>query len=168
VTNVGGRSVGGGHAGDKNSDSAAARKKAMDYLARREHGRVELINKLTNSGFDLNSAETAVGQLIEDGLQSDERFIATFIQSRINQGKGPVRIRAELRDRGLEDGLIADGLRAADAVWYALVHEVREKKFGPERPAGFKEKARQMRFLQYRGFEPDHIQAAVSVDTDSA
>ena len=46
--------------------------------------------------------------------------------------------------------------------WYALARETRCKKFGLNEPAEFKDKARQMRFLQYRGFEPDQIQAAVS------
>jgi len=144
------------------SDLTEARKKAMDYLARREHGRVELAGKLTRAGFNPDVAEVAIVRLIEDGLQSDQRFADTFIQSRINQGKGPTRIRAELKERGLGGSVIDDGLQGAGQDWYELAKEVRLKKFGPDRPADFKEKARQMRFLQYRGFEPDQIQATVS------
>ena len=53
----------------------------------------------------------AVAQLVDDGLQSDERFTEAFVRSRINQGKGPARIRADLRERGINDAVIADGLR---------------------------------------------------------
>jgi regulatory protein len=139
-----------------------ARKKAMDYLARREHGHVELCNKLTKFGFDADISDDAIEQLIDDGLQSDQRFAEAFIQSRINQGKGPTRIRVDLSQRGVSDSVIDDGLHAAEQNWRALASEVRTKKFGAELPVHFKEKARQMRFLQYRGFEPDQIQSAVS------
>jgi len=134
----------------------------MDYLARREHGRSELFGKLTRFGFEADVADDAVAQLVEDGLQSDTRFVEAFVRSRINQGKGPAKIRADLREKGVNDGVTEDGIRQADQDWYALAVEVRLKKFGAERPAEFKEKARQMRFLQSRGFEQDQIQAAVS------
>ncbi len=151
---------------DKFSDPKEARKKAMDYLARREHGRSELFNKLTRFGFEADVADDAVAQLVEDGLQSDVRFVDAFVRSRINQGKGPAKIRADLREKGVNDGVTDDGIREADQDWYALAVEVRLKKFGAERPAEFKEKARQMRFLQSRGFEQDQIQAAVSASGD--
>jgi regulatory protein len=151
---------------DKLSDPIEARKKAMDYLARREHGQVELHHKLIKFGFDAAIADDAITALIQDGLQSNQRFAEAFIQSRINQGKGPTRIRADLRERGVNDTLIEDGLADAEQDWHALADEVRVKKFGTERPADFNEKATQMRFLQYRGFEPDHIQSAVSAGAE--
>jgi regulatory protein len=138
----------------------------MDYLARREHGRVELLNKLTKFGFDSHTAEAAINQLIDDGLQSDERFVEAFVRSRINQGKGPARIRADLKNRGVPGSLIENGLLGAEQNWSELARDVHARKFGFAPPRDFKEKARQMRFLQSRGFEPDHIQAAVSADDD--
>ena len=105
-----------------------------------------------------------MAQLIDDGLQSDSRFAEAFVRSRINQGKGPVRIRTELRDRGLAGSAIDLALEEADEDWYALARDVRLKKFGPDTPREFRGKAKQMRFLQSRGFEPDQIQAAVSAD----
>jgi len=147
---------------DRFSDPKEARKKAMDYLARREHGRSELFDKLTRFGFEADVADDAVARLVEDGLQRDVRFAEAFVRSRINQGKGPLRIRADLREKGVNDGVTEDGIREADQDWNALAVEVRLKKFGAECPAEFKEKVRQMRFLQSRGFEQDQIQAAVS------
>ncbi len=151
---------------DKYSDPIDARKKAMDYLARREHGRAELFAKLEKAGFDPDIAHAAVDQLVEDGLQSDTRFVEAFVRSRIGQGKGPARIRAELREHGVRDGLIDEGLVNAEQDWYSLALEVRLKKFGAGRPRDFKEKARQMRFLQSRGFDTDQIQAAVSAEVE--
>ena len=143
-----------------------ARKKAMDYLARREHGRTELLDKLVAFGFDTDVADAAVRQLINDGLQSDQRFADAFVRSRINQGKGPVKIRSDLRQRGLASTVIEFALDKAGEDWCALARDVRLKKFGSDTPFEFKEKARQMRFLQSRGFEPDQVQAAVSADVE--
>jgi len=139
-----------------------ARKKAMDLLARREHARAELEQKLASAGFDAEVAEEAVQRLVDEGLQSDRRFVESFVQSRIRQGKGPVRIHADLGQQGISAGLVDEALEAAGADWYELAREARVKKFGRSLPLEFKDKARQMRFLQYRGFEPDQIQAAVS------
>ena len=136
------------------------RKKAMDFLALRDYGRAELVLKLANKGYKRSIVEYEVERLTEEGLQSDTRFAEAFVQSRINQGKGPVRIRSELTQKGIPDGVMDAAIEEASVDWYALAGEVREKKFGALQPDDFKEKARQMRFLQYRGFEQDQIQAS--------
>ena len=147
---------------DRFADPKEARKKAMDYLARREYGHEELIQKLATAGFDTDIAADAVQVLTDEGLQSDARFAGAFVQSRINQGKGPVRIRQELKERGLRGALVDAAFEEADADWFELAREVRVRKFGAELPDDFTEKARQMRFLQYRGFESGQIQSAVN------
>lgn len=151
---------------DRFSNPLEARKKAMDYLARREYGKEELRAKLRDFGFDAETAHAAVERLTDDGLQSDRRFVESFVQSRISQGKGPVRIRLDLNGRGIDAELVTDFLRGADCDWITLAREVRQRKFGSARPRDFREKARQMRFLQYRGFEPDQVQAAVAADSE--
>ena len=145
------------------SDEAInARKKAMDLLARREHGRTELERKLIAAGFDADVVTDALQQLADEGLQSDRRFVESFVQSRINQGKGPLRIQADLGQRGISATLVDEVLEEAGEDWNALARDARSKKFGQSQPAEFEDKARQMRFLQYRGFEPDQVRAAVS------
>ncbi len=143
-----------------------ARKKEMDYLARREYGQRELEQKLIAAGFASIIVAAAVGKLTGEGLQDDRRFVDNFAHSRISQGKGPVRIRQELGERGLHAGLIDEVLEDVAEDWFALARLVRDKKFGPELPREFKEKARQMRFLQYRGFESSQVQAAFSPHGD--
>ena len=151
---------------DRFSDPKEIRKKAMDYLARREYGRRELVRKLANAGYDASLSDAAVTQLATEGLQNDRRFIESFLQSRAGQGKGPVRIELELSERGLDSGEVAEAIQASDHDWFELARDARRKKFGSERPGDFKIKAKQMRFLQYRGFEQAHIQAAVSAHGD--
>lgn len=151
---------------DRFSSPQEARKKAMDFLARREYGQTELINKLADKGFDRDIAEQAIIKLSDEGLQSDRRFAENFVQSRINQGKGPVRIRMELDRRQLGAAVIEAALEESAMDWRGLARQVRTRKFGHRQPDDFKTRATQMRFLQYRGFEPDHIQAAVADDDD--
>lgn len=146
---------------DRFANPIEARKKAMDFLARREYGFAELVNKLTAAGFDPDITADAVSTLRTDGLQSDQRFAESFVQSRLSQGKGPVRIRQELNERGVSGSAISDAFETVPADWFELAVEVREKKFGAGLPTDFKEKARQMRFLQYRGFDQDQIQHAM-------
>jgi regulatory protein len=141
-----------------------ARKKAMDFLARREYGQLELIRKLTGKGYEPDVARSAVEKLTLDGLQDDLRFSKNFVQSRIHQGKGPVRIRLDLGQRGLEGTIVEQAIEASEADWSELAMRVRIKKFGNEQAANFAARAKQMSFLQYRGFEQQHIQAAVRRD----
>ena len=149
---------------DRSNNPVEARKKAMDLLARREHARGELMDKLAKAGFERDAAAEALDSLAADGLQSDARFVENFVQSRVNQGKGPVRIRADLGQRGVRGESVQLALDAVSVDWRELARDVRQKKFGTSAPGDFKERARQMRFLQYRGFEPDQIQAAVGDD----
>ena len=151
-----------GHADDRFSNPVEARKKAMDYLARREYGHSELQTKLQRAGFEPATVTSVVDQLAREGLQNDRRFVDSFLRSRISQGKGPVRIRLELRQHGIDEALADASLDASDENWSDLAADIRARKFGKELPRDFREKARQMRFLQYRGFESAHIQRAVA------
>lgn len=132
----------------------------MDFLARREYGQAELIRKLSDRGYVRNVVEQVVIDLTNEGLQSDQRFAESFVQSRINQGKGPVRIRIDLGQKGITDAVTEFAIESVMADWHGLAREVRRRKFGDNAPVDFKSRAKQMRFLQYRGFEPDHVQAA--------
>ena len=131
----------------------------MDYLARREHGVLELSRKLIARGFDADPVEAAVRDLITDGLLSDSRFAEAFVHSRFQKGSGPQKINAELRQRGINDDLINVCLESVSEQWLQRVREVREKKYGPEQPQDFRERNRQMRFLQQRGFTSEQIYA---------
>ena len=138
------------------------RKKAMDFLARREYGKTELIKKLADKGYIFRIVGQEIQKLTEEGLQSDDRFAEAFVQSRINQGKGPVRIRLDLNQRGISDAVIEMAIDESAADWHGLATAVRLRKFGDATPADFKAKAKQMRFLQYRGFEQDQVQGVFS------
>ena len=135
----------------------AVRKKAMDLLMRREHAVVELQKKLNARDYDRDIVSEVVEQLMNEGLVSDERFTEAFVRYRSNNGRGPQRIQSELRERGVNEKIQATYLDVGDSQWFERAAQVRNKRFGEELPEDFKERARQARFLQYRGFTSDQI-----------
>jgi regulatory protein len=139
------------------ADPVAIRAVAMDLLARREHSEQELAHKLATRGFEADAITDALQVLVSDGLLSNRRFAEAFVHSRFQRGAGPQKIRAELRERGIDDELTGQCIEALDEDWQARLREVREKKFGAGLPEDFRERARQMRFLQQRGFSAEQI-----------
>jgi regulatory protein len=133
---------------------------AMNLLARREHSRAELKTKLLAREFNETEVDDAIADLATRDLVSDERFAEAFTNSRVRRGQGPVRIRQELRQRGVEAAVIHRCLDTLAPDWADVAGATRLKKFGAAPPADYKEKARQMRFLQYRGFTTEQINSA--------
>jgi regulatory protein len=146
------------------SRAPSPRNLAMNWLARREYSRAELAARLADREYPPDEIEAAVAGLVADGLVSDERFAESFVAARMRKGQGPVRIRMELQKRGVDSATIHLHIDSTALDWRRLACEVRHRKFGAEIPADFKEKARQMRFLEYRGFTTDQIRAAVGED----
>lgn len=133
---------------------------AMNLLALREHSAKELKDKLERKFESVGLIEEAIAGLTEQNLQSDERFAQAFVAMRQRQGKGPLIIKMELREKGVEGELIAHFIDDSDALWFELARDVWGKKFRGAPPVDARERAKQMRFLQSRGFSSRHIQAA--------
>jgi regulatory protein len=149
------------------TDGPACTRTALELLARREHSRRELARKLAARGFPDEVIDPVLDELERSGSLADARFTDSFVRSRVAKGQGPQRIRAELAQRGISN-TEADGvLRGTDVDWLATIRGVRRKRFGPELPRDFAERARQARFLQYRGFDGEQIRAALELDGDS-
>ncbi len=126
---------------------------AITLLARREHSRLELSNKLRTKPYSKNIDLALLCDHLEvSDYLSNERFAEMFVYSRISRGKGEMKIRYELRQRGISDSLADSTLLEAEVNWLKLAKEQREKRFGTAIPKDFKERARQSRFLTSRGF----------------
>ncbi|MEQ8231345.1 MAG: regulatory protein RecX [Gammaproteobacteria bacterium] len=137
----------------------------MAALARREHSRRELERKLDARGLDRAAVAAVLDDLAGRGLQDDARFAASYLRSRAEKGFGPRRISAELRERGVDDATVNTALAAADTDFAALACRVRERKFRTL-PRSLPERAKQTRFLEYRGFESIHIRHALEQTRD--
>jgi regulatory protein len=149
---------------DKATEIAAVR-----LLARREHSTRDLTRKLQGKGHSADVVERVVTKLSDKKLVSDERFAASFVAHHARRGHGPIRIRAELRQQGATDAVIEAALARSGFDWERIAAEARLRKFGTEPPVSLAERAKQARFLQYRGFSTDQLRGALSgmdVETD--
>ncbi|WP_370978997.1 regulatory protein RecX [Agaribacterium sp. ZY112] len=137
---------------------------AMTLLARREQAYKELVVKLLKKFDDLVQIEQQLDYLVSEGLQSDQRFVEMYIQSKVVKLQGPMRIRNELLSKGVSDNLVDDGLREADVDWFDVARRLVARKYGEHSVSdiGAKEKAKRIRFLQYRGFSMDEIVAVLN------
>jgi regulatory protein len=124
--------------------------RALRLLARREHTRLELERKLAPHVENPRELEAVLDDLAHRGWLSDQRFVEQFVHGRRSRF-GPAHIRRALLERGVAEDVIAgaleslrgDELAAAQAIW------ARKFKTAPTTAA---ERARQVRFLQARGF----------------
>lgn len=133
----------------------------MGLLARREHSYHELQQKLRQKGAEPADIEVVLSALKDEGLQSDERFTESFINSRARRGYGPSRIRAELIERKVDEILIESYLDEQNSTWIERALAVINKKSGGEIPKDYAQRVKLMNFLQYRGFTHAQIKAVV-------
>jgi len=125
---------------------------AMRLLAGREHSRDELRRKLLSRFRSGGPVEEVLDRVEAQGFLDERRFVEAFIDQRCRKGVGPLRIRAELRERGVAAGLVEDVLEAAAVDWMVQLEGVAERKFGVDAPGDRRELTRRGRFLEQRGF----------------
>ena len=134
-----------------------AKDACLHWQSQREHSRVELVHKLQAKNVDEAVISQVIGELVEQGLQSDLRFIEAFVHSRYMKGHGLAQIRLELGQHGISGVELNQCLAEYD--WDELLEKVHGKRFGEGLPATPKDYATRFRFLSQRGFEQDRIQA---------
>jgi regulatory protein len=135
-------------------------------LARRDFAGSELHERLIRQGFEAATVANVVAELAREAVVDDGRYAQNYVAYHAGRGHGPVRIAAELRRRGLAADLIEAAL-ATGPDWGALARKVCRAKFGLQPASSWAQRARQARFLQYRGFSSDHIRAATGEEPDT-
>ncbi len=148
------------------------RARALQYLARREYCRAELRGKLlphVQADEDCEPVQpAALDALLDDltarGWLSDERAATQLVHAKRSRF-GTQRIAHELRQKGIAESLISDALPQLKESELEAVREVWRKKFGTA-PQDEKEKAKQVRFLQSRGFSMDAIFKVLRFDSE--
>lgn len=139
---------------------ARVRSLAMNYLARREHGYAELVDKLVQRGVAEQIADNIVKKLSQEGLQDDARFAENYLRAQVSRGKGPLYIRHGLCQRGISGADAQQAISHAKLDWVALATDVARKKFSAG-PASMADRASRQRFLLQRGFDPEQCRQAL-------
>jgi regulatory protein len=129
-------------------------------LSRRDFCSGELRETLVAQGFEPATVQGVADEFIERGYLNDERYTEQYVTQHAERGQGPLRIERELVQRGVDAALIEAAL-AAGQDWAQRARELRIRRFGLAEPKRWPDKAKQARFLQYRGFSNDHIRSAL-------
>jgi regulatory protein len=129
--------------------------RAMRLLARREHSREELRRKLAPKVAEGENLEAVLDDLAVRGWLSDARYAELSIRAKSGR-YGPIKLAHGLRAKGVDDEVIATAFRAAGDEGLSNVESVWKTRFN-EWPSDDRERARQVRFLQGRGFSLDAI-----------
>lgn len=150
----------------------SARAVLMDYLARREHSQQELRSKaLKRLGREAEvEIEEALRLLVDEGLQSDERFAEGLCRQRINKGYGPNFLQQLAREKGIDKEQLSDALSALNPDWFDCAQQALRKKFSSPIDSSLdfagrrRELQKRMRFLSYRGYPSSVISAVVAAE----
>lgn len=162
---------------------------AFYYLSKKELSRHELKTKLIAKDCDPQAVDELLDEFVQKGYQSDTRFATMLVRETVRKGRGVRYLTDSLKKAGLDvkdfggmdeliamsdvdsvaDGTILDDDNKGDdrddeINWLKLAVEARCKKYGNTIPKDPKEKARQLRFLQYRGFDADICFDALKMD----
>jgi regulatory protein len=150
---------------EKVCDPKSAHAFAIAYLARRDFSAADLRRKLKERGFAESAIEPVLRNLEASNVINDDRYGENVVTYRARRGLGPARIRQELKRSGLGSEAIQttmDKAKDDGPDFLSLARAARARKFGPDLPKDWKERSRQARFLQYRGFSTDHIRAVLA------
>ncbi len=118
---------------------------------------LELRRKLKRHGGGDAETEALIDALTREGWIDERRFTEAFVRSRSGRGMGPLRIDAELRERGIGAALARSAVWDAGECWESRAETARRKRFGDDAPEEFAERARQSRFLERRGFTREQV-----------
>ena len=137
---------------------------AFAVLTRREYSKADLIEKLGLYAMDRDEVLKLVDELARENYQSDQRVAEIMLSSQKRKGKGPNRIKLALKSKKIDASLIQEELKETD--WNEQAYQLKVKRYGTQVEKEPKLKAKQIRFLMYRGFEMDAIIKAITRKED--
>lgn len=134
-------------------------------LARQDYAQATIVQKLKQRQATSEQIAQLVDWAIQLGYIDDERYCRGFIQRHAAKHHGLMRIRQEAAQKGLNREIIENALNELEIDWYQLAQSAYNKKFSrSNKKLDFKEKAKQMRYLSYRGFNRDEIEFAMQTN----
>ncbi|KOO02814.1 recombination regulator RecX [Vibrio nereis] len=142
----------------------SSKEAAIQLLSRRDHGEYELYQKLALKGYDEDDIQQAVNFCLDHNYLDDLRYAKSQIRQHVYKGHGERRIRQELNQKRVAESVIEQALEEEPQDWFELAKQAAEKKFKGAKAKDQKEYAKQVRFLQYRGYSFEQIAYALGKD----
>lgn len=136
---------------------------AVSALSRRDHTQKQMELFLHSHSQDADLVSELMLRLNENGYLNDNRVLDNELRKYIDKCYGKRRIRQELRQKKFSSDSIESAIEKIDVDWHTLAKELKVKKFGTLNSNDDKAKAKQIRYLQYRGHEMSDIMALVNL-----
>lgn len=144
----------------------SSKEAAIQLLSRRDHGEYELYQKLSLKGYEQDAIQEAVNFCIDHNYLDDLRYAKSQIRQHVYKGHGERRIRQELQQKRVADSVVDKAMEEEPQDWFELAKQAAEKKFKGIEAKDQKEYAKQVRFLQYRGYSFEQISYALSANDE--
>lgn len=135
---------------------------AVSLLAKKNYSSGDMHRQLARLIEKMDDVEHVLRRLTDNRYLNDMQLISCLFDKYIKKFHGPTRIKQELRQKGFPRALIEQEIKHSDVDWYELAKEARVRKFGDALPTDPKEKNKQIRYLQYKGYAMDTIFEALS------
>jgi regulatory protein len=137
------------------------RSTALAWLGRQEYYEAKFRQKLLQNEATPEQIELLVQEFTERNWLCEQRYCDGFVRGRVNKGHGKIRIRADARQKGLDQDCLNIALDANETDWFDQAWQTYSKRYGDRLIADHKERAKRMRFMQYRGFTIEQINHAI-------
>jgi regulatory protein len=135
-------------------------------LARQEYSTKELTRKLKDKGADDDYIDVLLDWCKSKGYLDDMRYCESFIRQQVNKGLGLKRVIAEVSKKGLDKTYILQLIDEQEVDWYQIAQNTYQKKYSyHESSLEYKEKAKRIRYMMYRGFSYEEIEFAMQAAT---
>lgn len=133
---------------------------SLKLLAMRDMSRVEFERKLGAKEFTPEEIAEAVVWCVAEGWLNESRY-AEGAARRLGQKYGAARVAQSLKQKGVTEEVVAETLDAMKDSELRRAQEIWQRKFG-EVATGADARARQIRYLQSRGFRYEVVKRAIS------
>ena len=131
-------------------------------LSRQEYSKAQIAKKLTSRCEDTGFIEELIAWCEEYGFIDDVRYAESFVRRQINKGLGLMRIKNEAYQKGVNADLVQTIVEELEIDWYLQAQSAYNKKFAyTSSSLDFKEKAKRIRYMSYRGFNHEQIEFAM-------
>jgi len=144
----------------------SSKEAAIQLLSRRDHGEYEMYQKLSLKGYEDNVIQEAINFCLDNNYLDDLRYAKSQVRQHVYKGHGERRIRQELNQKRVSESVIEKAMEEEPQDWFELAKSAAEKKFKGIKAKDQKEYAKQVRFLQYRGYSFEQISYALSSESE--
>lgn len=148
----------------RQAPTLSSKEAAIQLLSRRDHGQYELYQKLALKRYEEADIEAAINFCLDHNYLDDLRYAKSQIRQHVYRGHGERRIRQELAQKRVAESVVDEAMMEEPQDWFELARMAAEKKFKGIKAKDQKEYAKQVRFMQYRGYSFDQISYALSFD----